>query len=181
MKFLVGQGLCVAMVMLFGVTDVIAAPPRIPAAALEIEKEPLGRRNSQSRRVSGVDELKLLQAGAGVLQELGFTIEGSETSLGLVVAAKVRDASDRAQKIGAVVLGALTGVDLGVDSVQSVTASLVTRPSLKGNIIVRVMFQRLVYDDRNQISQIEAIDDPEVYREFYARLEKAARVKAHEL
>jgi len=169
------------MVTLLSATDLMAEPPRIPAAALQIEKEPLGRRNSQSRRVAGVDELKLLQAGAGVLQELGFTIEGSEPSLGLVVAAKVRDASDSAQKIGAVVLGALTGVDFAVDSVQSVTASLVTRPSLSGNIIVRIMFQRLVYDDRNQVSQIEAIDDPEVYREFYARLEKAARLKTHEL
>jgi hypothetical protein len=158
-----------------------AAAPRIPAEAVRMEKDSLGLRASQTRRFETTDELKLLQGGAGVLQDLGFNIDTSETKLGLVAASKTRDATDNAQRIGAVVLGAIAGVDMSVDRVQNITASFVTRPSLKGNILVRVMFQRIVYDDRNEVSRVEALDDPEIYAQFFTKLQKAVFLKAHTL
>lgn len=159
----------------------VLAAPRIPEDAVRIEKDPLGLRASQTRRFETTDELKLLQAGAGVLQDLGFNIDGSETKLGLIAASKTRDATDNAQRIGAIVLGAIAGVDMAVDKIQNITASFVTRPSLKGNILVRVMFQRIVYDDRNEVSRAEALDDPELYTQFFSKLQKAVFLRAHEL
>jgi len=159
----------------------LLAAPRIPEGAVRIEKDSLGLRASQTRRFETGDELKLLQAGAGVLQDLGFNIDASETKLGLIAASKTRDATDSAQQIGAIVLGAIAGVDMSVDRIQNITASFVTRPSLKGNILVRVMFQRIVYDDRNQVSRAEALDDPELYRQFFSKFQKAVFLRAHEL
>lgn len=159
----------------------LAAAPRIPDDAVRIEKDPVGLRASQTRRFETTDELRLLQAGAGVLQDLGFNIDTSETTLGLVSASKTRDASDSTQRVGAIVLGAIAGVDMSVDRIQHITASYVTRPSLKGNILVRVMFQRIVYNDRNEVSRAEALDDPELYSQFFTKLQKAVFLRAHEL
>lgn len=173
---------------LFAVTLFLAAAPlssfgapHIPEDAVRIEKDSLGRRASQTRRFQTADEIKLLRAGAAVLQDLGFNIDASETKLGLVVASKTRDASDAAQQIGAVVLGAIVGADFAVDKIQNITASYVTRPSLKGNILVRVMFQRIVYNDRNEVSRVEGLDDPELYQQFFSRLEKSVFLEAHGL
>lgn len=161
--------------------DQAFATPRIPEEAVRIERQSAGVRARQTRRFETTDELKLLQAGAGVLQDLGFNIDTSETTLGLVAASKTRDATDNAQRIGAFVLGAITGVDMSVDRIQNITASLVTRPSLKGNILVRVMFQRVVYDDQNQVSHVEALDDPAIYSAYFTKLQKAVFLRAHEL
>ncbi len=174
--------LCSAMLLVSLLpSDPACATPRIPDGAVRIERQSAGLRASQTRRFETGDELRLLQAGAAVLQDLGFNIDTSETTLGLVAASKTRDATDNAQRIGAIVLGAVTGVDMSVDRIQNITASLVTRPSLKGNILVRVMFQRILYDDRNQVSRAEALDDPTIYSEFFAKLQKAIFLRAHEL
>ena len=75
----------------------------------------------------------------------------------------------------------VAGLDMSVDRIQNITASFVTRPSLKGNVLVRVMFQRIVYNDRNEVSRAEALDDPELYLQFFSKLQKAVFLHAHEL
>jgi len=70
----------------------------------------------------------------------------------------------------------------GCDKEQKVKASVITKPSLDGSkTVVRVTFQRIVWNMQNQISRIETIKDPEVYLKFYTSLSKAIFLEAQKI
>ena len=50
-----------------------------------------------------------------------------------------------------------------------------------GDSIVRVTFQRLVFDTTGQITRAEQINDPAIYRQFYDKLSKSVFLEAHEI
>jgi hypothetical protein len=49
------------------------------------------------------------------------------------------------------------------------------------NILVRVTFQRIVWDTRNQVTKTESLNEPNLYQEFFEKLSKAVFLDAHEL
>lgn len=156
---------------------------KIPKEALQLTPESLKLRQLQTRRFDSKDENALLSAGAGVLQDLGFTLDESETELGVIVASKDRTAVEAGQVIGSIFFALLTGVALPVDEKQKLRASLVTRPGAmdKETTLVRVTFQRIVWNTQGKVSKTEPLDEPEFYQEFFARLSKAVFLNAHEL
>ena len=88
------------------------APPeralQLPAASLEV-------RQQQTRRFEDIDEAQLLAASAGVLQDLGFSLDESEVDLGLIVASK-RDAVVGSKVTDLIrLLKILTDADIVVD------------------------------------------------------------------
>jgi len=147
----------------------------------------LEKRQLQMRQYDTKDEEKIIVAVAGVLQDLSFTLDDSETKLGLVVASKKADARNTGQIAGAMLLdvmsafgGTYSNVSSTVDFVQHIKASVIAKPSLEGNrIVVRVTFQRVIWNARNQINRVESINDPEVYQKFYENLSKAIFLEAH--
>ncbi len=50
-----------------------------------------------------------------------------------------------------------------------------------GDSIVRVTFQRIVFDTAGQVTRAEQINDPAIYREFYDKLSKSVFLEAHEI
>ena len=82
---------------------------KIPKEALQLSKESLQNRQLQTRRFD-TDEKMLLSASAAVLQDLGFTIDESETKLGVIVCSKIRDATSAGQVVGAVIVALFSGV-----------------------------------------------------------------------
>ena len=50
-----------------------------------------------------------------------------------------------------------------------------------GDSIVRVTFQRIIFDTAGQITRAEQINDPAIYREFYDKLSKSVFLEAHEI
>ena len=68
--------------------------------------------------------------------------------------------------------------DIQIDARQKIQASIVTRPQ-NGKIIVRVTFQRIVYDDHGNVSRQESINEPDYYQEFFGRLSKSLFLTAH--
>ena len=160
---------------------------KIPKKALQLSKESLQNRQLQTRRFD-VDEKTLLSASAAVLQDLGFTIDESETELGVIVCSKTRDASSAGQIVGAIFLAALTGVVTPVDKEQLIRASLVTNPihfdetnKSKCQTAVRITFQRVVTNTQGQISRREAINEANIYQEFFDKLSKSLFLEAHEI
>jgi len=153
---------------------------RIPQKALAMEGPTLEIRQRSTRRFTTTDEKFILSAAAGVLQDLGFTIDESETALGLIVASKDRSAVDAGQVAGKITLAILFSVDIAVDETQKFRASIVARPSGQ-EIAVRVSFQRIVWNENGQISRLERIDDPKIYQEFFDKLSKAVFLEAHEI
>ena len=222
----------------------------IPPDALKLPPESLQDRQTQTRRFETVDKLTMLSAATAVLQDLGFNIEETELPLGVLVGSKSRDAVSGSQIAGAIVLAALTGAVMPLDTHQTIRVSMVMRenktddqekvvlPSLsskefadieqsmersiakglnkhypanvsntvasqaagdmakllqadierliaihavKGESIVRVTFQRIIFNDRGQVSLAEQITDPELYQKFYEKLSKAVFLEAHEI
>lgn len=121
---------------------------------------------------------------AGVLQDLGFNIDESETRLGIIVASKDRSAVSGGQVAGAVIL-ALLGAPTAIDKTQKTRVSLVARPAsmasdtnASSGHLVRVTFQRIVWNTQNQVSRIESIEDALIYQEFFEKLSKSVFLEA---
>ena len=51
----------------------------------------------------------------------------------------------------------------------------------RGDSLVRVTFQRIVFDTTGQITRAEQINDPAIYRQFYDKLSKSVFLEAHEI
>ena len=165
-----------------------------PENAMELSPDSLKLRQLQTRRVEGIDEKALLAASVGVLQDLGFNIDESETRLGVIVASKKRSAIDTADIISSsletlaidlalsLVFGDHYSSDgeISIDVTQKIRISIVTRPALdssgqprKDAQVIRVTIQRLVWDDEGTLVHAESIEDPKVYQKFFDRLSKS--------
>jgi hypothetical protein len=176
----------------------------IPPEALQMQPDTLANRQQQSRKYDIKTEKELLSASASVLQDMGFNLDESQTSLGVIVASKSRSATDGGQIAGAIVMGILFGAAaVNYDKNQKIRASLVTKPAVTNNpikvelttnagknikfdqqveassgFVVRVTFQRLVWNQNGVMTKIEGINDPAIYTEFYDKLSKSVFLQA---
>ena len=147
-----------------------------PPDAFKVNESSLEKRQSQSRRYESSKEGEILLASAGALQDMGYTIDESAKPLGLVVASKDRDATNGGQ-VALVTFAALLGgtADYGaIDKTQKIRASVVTKLSEDGkNTVVRVTFQRIVWNARGAVSRVETLGDPVLYQGFFEKISKA--------
>ena len=117
-----------------------------------------------------------------LLQDLGFSLDESETTLGMLLGSKDRDATDGGQVAAAIFLALLTGAVVPIDSVQKMRASVITRLNEDGSsMVVRVTFQRVVWNTEGRVTTSESMKDPEIYQEFFTKLSKAIFLEAHEI
>jgi hypothetical protein len=166
---------------LFSSILVTGCAQTIPKDALQLSAESFELRQLQTRSFDTADEKELLTAGAGVLQDLGFNIDESETSLGVIVGSKNRDATEAGQVAAAILVAALGGGAMPIDKDQKIRASLITRPSGKGKTNLRVTLQRVVWNTQGQISKIQSIEELGIYQEFFNKLSKAVFLEANEI
>lgn len=155
-----------------------------PKGFLRPSENSLEKRQLQTRQYDTTDEGKIITSVAGVLQDLGFTLDNSETKLGLVSASKAANAKNGGQIAGAFLFDVLFGTSTTKECAKSqvLKASVVTRPSLDGKkVIVRVTFQRIIYDMENHISRVETVSEPEIYQKFYNSLSKAIFLEAQKI
>ncbi len=157
--------------------------PTIPKDALQLSPESLKDRQLQTRRFETRDEAKLLSASALLLQDLGFTLDESETKLGLIVGSKERSAVDPGQVFMAILLAAFTQMPVPTDHNQKMRVSLVTRPigDTGDSTAVRITFQRIVWNTYGQVTTAERLNDPMIYQEFFSKLSKSVFLEAHEI
>ena len=148
--------------------------------ALLMTEPTLEVRSRTTRRFDTQDEKAILSASAALLQDLGFTIDSSDVKVGLIVASKDRSAVEAGQVAGKIVVAGLLRTNMPIDTRQKIRASIVTKP-LGEAIAVRVTFQRLVWNDHNQVSRLERVDDPKIYQEFFDKLSKSVFLDAHEI
>jgi hypothetical protein len=149
---------------------------------LNLTPEMFAQRQMQTRRFDTRDERKILGTCAALLQDTGFTIDESDTQLGLLIASKERDASDAGQWV-VFIVGAAFGVTLPPDKDQVMKAFVTTRPAgTEGRqVAVRVAFERAVFDTEHRLKKIEALNDPNMYQAFFEKLSKALFLEAHDI
>ena len=161
---------------------------QIPREALELTPESLSHRRLQTRRFETRDEETLLAAGVGVLQDLGFTVESSETRLGVIIGSKKQSAYNPAEialSAALTILSFYAGAPavMPVNKKQEVRASLVVRSADSDgkSSRVRVTFQRTVWNTEGEVTRSELLKDPKVYQAFFGKISKAIFLEAHEL
>lgn len=161
----------------------VAKPDVDPSRVLSLTADSMGQRQLQSRKFTDSSNEKVLTACVHVLQDLGFNIDNTEPTLGLVKGSKSREAIETGQVIGKILLMALVGADIPIDKNQNLIASIVVSSSTASTnaTIVRVTFARVVWNDKNAVSKAERLEDPQVYQEFYEKLSKSLFLEAQNI
>ena len=161
---------------------IFSCKKNIPKDALQLSHESIQQRQLQTRHFETADENSLLSASAALLQDMGFNLNESETKLGVIVGSKQRDAKSAGNIAKAIFITLLTNVAQPTEKYQTMKVAIVTRPIENGKKhAVRVTFQRIVFDTNNNVTRLESIDDPEIYKEFFAKLSKSVFLEAHEI
>jgi len=155
----------------------------IPKDALSLSPESLTQRQLETRKYETKDEAKILAACAGLLQDMGFNLDESETKLGVITSSKTRSAVSAGQQVGAVFVALLGGGYMPTDKEQKMRASVITRPVGEhgGYIMVRVTFQRIVWNTQGQVTKSESLTDPKIYQEFFDKLSKSIFLEAQSI
>ena len=99
---------------------------RSPTKTTELSADSLQLRQLQTRRIDGSDEKALLAACVGVLQDLGFNIDESETRLGVIVASKDRSAVDLRDAVEDLVVDSLVEAALDAMSMPCLATTATT-------------------------------------------------------
>jgi hypothetical protein len=169
--------------VLAGIFLISGCATTIPPEALKFNPDTLANRQLQARKFDTKNEKELLSAAAAVLQDLGFNLDESAPGVGVLVASKKRDARESGQVVGQIMLGILFGAAaMSIDSEQLIRASLVTKPAENGNgYILRITFQRVVWNQNKQVTKIEAINDLETYKGFFDKLGKSVFLEAQNI
>ncbi len=178
----------------------VAGCETVPDTSMQLSPDSLKLRQLQTRTIEGIDEKALLMASVGVLQDLGFNIDESETRLGVIIASKERSALDLGDALGDAIFDAIVDAavdaildalfgwdgdddedeDVAIDVTQKIRVCIVTRPALDSSgqprqdaQVLRVTIQRLVWNSDGNLSHKESIEDPKIYKQFFDRLSKS--------
>ena len=147
----------------------------------KLDEEYLARRQLETARFETNDEAAILSASAQVLQDLGFTIDESETKLGLITASKNREAGSTGGKVALAILAGFAGTTPVYDTEQKIYTTLVTNKSREAKgYNVRIEFARVIWNNMNQ-SRIQKIQDPEIYQDFFDKLSQSLFLNANSI
>jgi hypothetical protein len=147
-----------------------------------LDAQYLERRQQETRRFETDDEEAMLIASAQVLQDLGYTLDESETKLGLITASKTRSAVSAGQVVGAVLLALIGGgSSVAYDVDQRIYTTLVSTKSRDAHgFNVRIEFARIIRNNRNQ-TRVEVVREPEIYRDFFDKLAQSLFLTANDI
>lgn len=148
------------IVVLLGVlltSGCVPSTPEQQAGALTIQASPTASRQVQARRYDTPDEARLMAAILGVFQDLGYTVNESSVSAGLIVGSKDRQGS-------------------------RIRISVIVRPTNdRTATIARVSIQAVSAAAFSQQLQAQTITDAGIYQQLFERLSKSLFLEAHEI
>jgi hypothetical protein len=157
------------------------------AAGVRPARTQLEVRAIQTRTFDTADTKLVMKAMFNVLQDDGYVVKNAVVDLGLITAARETDlAPDRSDpSAGDVVVGPGWGVS-GWRGPATYRKTEVR--DFTGNVSefgqqtkVRASFQRKVLDNRGGVLQVEPIDDPRFYQDFFLRMDKSVYLQKEQL
>lgn len=168
-------------------TALLAGCVSLPPNAFVVSPEQLKRRQIETRRYDDSKEEGILIASANVLQDLGFTLDNSETKLGALTASKQRDASNGIEIAAAIFVALLGGGVAPISKDQTIRVALVVRPvqatkdtTPTDSHYVRITFQRVVRRTDNSVFA-ETLNDTQLYQDFFEKLSKSVFLEAQSI
>lgn len=175
------------LILTCAAATILAGCITLPPNAFVVTEQQLARRQIETRRYDSIKEENLLIAASNVLQDMGFSLENSETKLGLISASKQRDATESGEVVAAIIVALLGGGATPISKDQTIRVSLVVRPfqatadnTPKDNHFVRVTFQRIVRRTDNSMF-VQTLDEKELYEGFFERLSKSVFLEAQKI
>lgn len=167
--------------------SLLSACVTLPPNAFVVTSEQLARRQIETRKYEGIKEENLLVASSNVLQDLGYTLENSESKLGVLTASKQRDATHGGEVAAAVLLALLGGGATPISKDQTIRVALVVRPvqattdnNPTNSHFVRITFQRVVTRTDNS-KFAETLTDKTLYEGFFEKLSKSIFLEAQKV
>lgn len=136
------------------------------------QKTQLEKRQMQTKVFETNDKAMIMRAMLNILQDEGFIINNANPLLGFISAVKEFDSKDKnidTEKEFGVSKGRLSWTGVAVASVDA-TSNVSEYGS---NIRVRVNFKRKMMNAYGSPVSIEEIDNPEYYRNFFEKVDKA--------
>ena len=165
------------VILSFLIFNLVGCQTGVPKEALMLSPESIADRQLQTRVFETNDEMKLLAASAAVLQDLGFSIDQSESGCGVIVSSRDTTAAEAAELMSS----RLFIFMMGHKQVRFF-ASLVTKPLYSKRIAVRITFKLAIVDkDRLKGFAAHKIIAPELYQSFFSELSKSVFLVAHEI
>lgn len=101
----------------------------VPKDLFNAGPKAMERRQIETRKFTGLKEANLLASCGAIVQDLGFTLEGSETKLGLITANKNREAVNSGEVVAAVIVALLGGGNIPISRDQLIRVSIVALPT----------------------------------------------------
>ena len=155
-------------------------------------KTQLEVREFQTRTFDTADHKLVMKAMLNVLQDDGYVVKNAVVDLGLITAEKEIDVAPGRSGSGGVFGGTVIfgggpgGVVFGPQSQPAYKKTEVR--DFTGNVSefgnqtkVRVSFQRKVLDNRGDVVEVEPMEDPAFYQDFFSRMDKSMFLQKEQL
>src|SRR5215472_9279083 len=162
------------------------------AASVQPPKTQLEIREYQTRTFDTADSKQVMKAMLNVLQDDGYVVKNAVVDLGLITASKEIDltpgrSGDAGGGLGGTWIFGHGGFVFGGPQVAPNYPKTEVR-DFTGNVsefgkqtTVRVSFQRKVLDNRGNVVEVQPIDDPIFYQDFFSRMDKSLYLQKERL
>jgi hypothetical protein len=144
----------------------IPPPPLPPKTQLQI-------RELQTREYAAKDIKQVMKAVIGALQDDNFIIKNADKELGFINASKEVDVMDQNQAFWAQVFG---GETARYQKIRIVDASA-NVSEFGRDVRVRIVFQTKINDNFGNAIDCKTVDDPNVYRDFFFKVDKSVFIE----
>ncbi|MEJ2553308.1 MAG: hypothetical protein P8164_07830 [Gammaproteobacteria bacterium] len=158
---------------------VLSGCTSIPKDAFLLRPADQADRKLESRIFATKDERPLLNDGAAILRNMGYTTDLVNMDAGLVTASK----SETANGALAMIMSVLSAGLASSDKEQIYRATFTALPD-KGKsdaYVTRLTLQRMVIDSDGEATNVELIKDKDLYKLFYERLEASTFIEPDRL
>jgi len=152
-----------------------ACAPSIPPTKTQLEV-----REFQTYTFDTADSKLVMKAMFNALQDDGYVVRNAVIELGLITASKEIDLAPGryTDNIGGGVFGWQLAPAFAKLEVNDFTGNVT---ELGEQTRIRISFQRKVLDSHGQIIEVQPIEDPVFYRDFFSRVDKSVYLQKEHL
>lgn len=138
----------------------------------KLDRNYLQNRQNSTKTFNIVDKSVALNSIVYTLQDLGFNIDESESSFGIITASKSKRINSIPKAVGIIALSTLFGTDAVYDVKQKIYVTISIQKNNNGFIDVRATFAEITWNNLDQ-SRMETLNGRDIYRSFFDKLEQS--------